>query len=72
MPRHLDWSPAVEIAVPAVLVLLAATVALVGWFGLRASHAITAFLAGLFVAGTSAGPHIHNAVASFGHWLSTL
>jgi Kef-type K+ transport system membrane component KefB len=62
----------VEIALPAVLILVAATVALVVWFGLRASHAVTAFLAGVFVAGTSAGPHIHNAVSSFGHWLSTL
>jgi hypothetical protein len=62
----------VQIAIPAVVVFVAAAVALVWWFGLRLSYAVVDFLAGLFVASTSLGPHIHNAVASITHWLSTL
>jgi hypothetical protein len=62
----------VQIAIPAVVVFVVAAVALVVWFGMRLSYAVVVFLAGLFVATTSVGPHIHNAVGSFAHWLSTL
>ena len=61
-----------EISIPVVAVFLAAAVVLVWWFGLRLSYAVVVFLAGVFVAETAAGPHIHNAVGSFAHWLSTL
>lgn len=61
-----------QIAVPAVLIFVAATLVLVRWFGMRATHAATAFLAGLFVAATSLGPHIHTALAGIGTWLSHL
>jgi hypothetical protein len=41
-----------------------ATVCTVRWAGHHLGHALVAFLAGLFVATTSAGPVIRNAVES--------
>jgi hypothetical protein len=46
------------------VLLTLATIATVRWAGHHLGHALVAFLAGLFVATTSAGPVIRNAVES--------
>jgi hypothetical protein len=46
------------------MLLTLTTVATIRWAGHHFSHALVAFLAGLFVATTAAGPVIRNAVES--------
>jgi divalent metal cation (Fe/Co/Zn/Cd) transporter len=53
-----------DVVVSLALLLTLATVATVRWAGHHFGHALLAFLAGLFVATTAAGPIIRNAVES--------
>jgi Kef-type K+ transport system membrane component KefB len=53
-----------DVVVSLAVLLTLATVATVRWAGHHLGHALLAFLAGLFVATTSAGPVIRNAVES--------
>jgi Kef-type K+ transport system membrane component KefB len=50
----------VVVSLAAVFVI--ATIATVRWAGHHLGHALLAFLAGLFIATTSAGPVIRNAI----------
>ena len=52
------------IVVSLAAVFVIATIATVRWAGHHFGHALLAFLAGLFIATTSAGPVIRNAVES--------
>ena len=51
-----------DVVISLAAVLTIATVATVRWAGHHLGHALVAFLAGLFVATTAAGPVIRNAV----------
>ena len=51
-----------DVVVSLALLLTLATIATVRWAGHHFGHALLAFLAGLFIATTSAGPVIRNAV----------
>ena len=51
-----------DIVVSLAALFVIATVATVRWAGHHFGHALVAFLAGLFIATTSAGPVIRNAV----------
>ena len=51
-----------DVVVSLALLLTLATIATVRWAGHHLGHALLAFLAGLFIATTSAGPVIRNAV----------
>jgi hypothetical protein len=51
-----------DVVVSLALLLTLATIATIRWAGHHFGHALLAFLAGLFVATTSAGPVIRNAV----------
>jgi hypothetical protein len=53
-----------NVVVSLAVLLTLATIATVRWAGHHLGHALVAFLAGLFVATTSAGPVIRNAVES--------
>ena len=53
-----------DVVVSLAVLLALATVATIKWAGHHFGHALVAFLAGLFVATTSAGPVIRNAVES--------
>jgi divalent metal cation (Fe/Co/Zn/Cd) transporter len=53
-----------DVVVSLAVLLTLATVATIRWAGHNFGHALVAFLAGLFVATTSAGPVIRNAVES--------
>ena len=53
-----------NVVISLAVLLTIATVATVRWAGHHFGHALVAFLAGLFVATTSAGPVIRNAVES--------
>jgi Kef-type K+ transport system membrane component KefB len=54
----------VNVVISLAVLLTLTTVATVRWAGHHFGHALVAFLAGLFVATTSAGPVIRNAVES--------
>lgn len=60
------------VALPAVLIPIAAVVIQVRYFGQRLLYAATAFGAGFFTAATSAAPHITSALNNLGTWLSHL
>lgn len=51
-----------NVVVSLAVLLTLATVITIRWAGHHLGHALIAFLAGLFVATTSAGPVIRNAV----------
>ena len=51
-----------SVVISLAVLLTIATVATVRWAGHHLGHALVAFLAGLFVATTSAGPVIRQAV----------
>ena len=51
-----------NVVVSLAALFVIATIATVRWAGHHFGHALVAFLAGLFVATTSAGPVIRNAV----------
>ena len=51
-----------NVVVSLAVLLVIATIATVRWAGHHFGHALLAFLAGLFVATTAAGPVIRNAV----------
>ena len=51
-----------DVVVSLALLLTLATIATIRWAGHHLGHALLAFLAGLFVATTSAGPVVRNAV----------
>jgi Kef-type K+ transport system membrane component KefB len=53
-----------NVVVSLAALFVIATVCTVRWAGHHLGHALVAFLAGLFVATTSAGPVIRNAVES--------
>jgi hypothetical protein len=53
-----------DVVVSLALLLTIATIATVRWAGHHFGHALLAFLAGLFIATTSAGPVIRNVVES--------
>ena len=53
-----------NVVVSLAVLLTIATIATVRWAGHHFGHALLAFLAGLFVATTAAGPVIRNAVES--------
>ena len=53
-----------DIVISLAVLLTLFTVATVRWAGHHFGHALVAFLAGLFVATTSAGPVIRDAVES--------
>ncbi len=53
-----------DVVVSLAVLLTPATIATVRWPGHHFGHALLAFLAGLFIATTSAGPVIRNAVES--------
>jgi hypothetical protein len=54
----------VDVVVSLAVLLTLFTIATVRWAGHHFGHALVAFLAGLFVATTSAGPVIRHAVES--------
>jgi Kef-type K+ transport system membrane component KefB len=60
------------VVVSLATVFVIATVATVRWAGHHLGHALVAFLAGLFIATTSAGPVIRNAVESIATSLTHL
>jgi len=51
-----------DVVVSLAVLLTLATVVTIRWAGHNLGHALIAFLAGLFIATTSAGPVIRNAV----------
>ena len=51
-----------DVVVSLAVLFVIATIATVRWAGHHFGHALLAFLAGLFIATTSAGPVIRNAV----------
>ena len=51
-----------DIVISLALLFVIAAIATVRWAGHHFGHALPAFLAGLFIATTSAGPIIRNAV----------
>lgn len=51
-----------DVVISLAVLLTLATIATVRWAGHHLGHALVAFLAGLFVATTTAGPVIRNAV----------
>ena len=55
----------VTVSAAAVFVLL--LLATIKWAAHKPGHALVAFLAGFFVAGTGAAPTIHNILTSVGH-----
>jgi hypothetical protein len=54
----------VTIALPAALILTVAAIIQIRYFGHRALFALTAFLAGFFIAGTAAAPDISNTLTA--------
>ena len=53
-----------DVVISLALLFVIATIPTVRWAGHHFGHALLAFLAGLFIATTSAGPVIRNAVES--------
>ncbi|WP_034266760.1 hypothetical protein [Actinospica robiniae] len=53
-----------DVVLPLAVLLCLVTVATIRWAGHNFGHALAAFLAGLFVASTSAGPVLRNATES--------
>ena len=52
------------------LVFVLALLATIRWAGHNLGHALVAFLAGFFVAGTGAAPTINNLITSLAHALT--
>ncbi|MBR7838445.1 hypothetical protein KDL01_34585 [Actinospica durhamensis] len=59
-----------DVVVSLALLFVVATLATVRWAGHHLGHALIAFLAGLFIATTPAGPVIRHAVESIAASLS--
>jgi hypothetical protein len=57
----------VEIAVSTAVLLTAATIVCVWFFGQRLLHAAIAYLAGAAAAGSAAAPILHGLLAVFAH-----
>jgi hypothetical protein len=62
----------VNIVVSLALLFVIATVVTIRWAGHHFGHALVAFLAGLFIATTAAGPVIRNTVEAIAASLSHL
>ena len=59
-----------DVVVSLAALFAIATIATIRWAGHHFGHALLAFLAGLFIATTSAGPVIRNAVESVANALT--
>jgi len=57
-------SRSMDVVISLSVLFVLATVATIRWAGHNFGHALIAFLAGLFIATTAAGPAIRNAVES--------
>ena len=61
-----------DVVISLSLVFVLATVATIRWAGHHFGHALVAFLAGLFIATTAAGPVIRSAVEAIAASLTHL
>jgi hypothetical protein len=60
------------VAVSAALLFCLALGATIKWAAHKAGHALVAFLAGFFVAGTAAAPVIRGIITSLAHLLTNM